>query len=236
MRVPSIAVLAAAAALAGITPGCGGSVFTGASGGGDSGTPEGGAGDAGPGPSDGGGGPDGGGVDGSPPWSPVCPASLPASGSSCAGQDVQCEYGDAWWSVSCDSVAQCQGGQWTTFQPSFEPCSAKPGPNAASCPADFASVPQGAACATNGLSCIYDQGECSCEVPLEGPVEIDGGTGYWGCVPEQGCPFPRPRLGSPCHGNMSCTYEECSYAQTCQGGVWQAEEEACAGTGNAPGQ
>ena len=164
-------------------------------------------------------------------------AAAPATGSSCSDEDVQCEYGNAWWSVSCDTVTQCQGGLWTTFQPSFDPCSAMPGPNEPSCPTDYAAVPQGSACSTNGLSCVYPLGECQCQVPLEGPVEIDGGTGYWGCVPEQGCPFPRPRLGSPCHGNTMCTYETCSYAQTCQDGVWQAQQEACAGTaGGGPGQ
>jgi hypothetical protein len=102
-------------------------------------------------------------------------------------------------------------------------------PNTAACPTDYASVPQGSACSTDGLSCIYEQGECSCQVPLGGPVQIDGGTGYWGCVPEQGCPFPRARLGSACSGDAMCTYEACSYAQNCQGGVWQAQQEACAG-------
>jgi hypothetical protein len=153
-------------------------------------------------------------------------------GATCAHENVQCEYGDAWWSVACDSVVQCQNGQWATYQPSFEPCSAKPGPNSASCPADYAAVPQGSMCATTGVSCVYDQGECACQVPLEGPIEIDGGTGYWGCVPEQGCPFPRPPLGSACSSEgTNCTYEACSYAQTCQGGLWEAQEEACAQAG-----
>jgi len=236
MRVPLIAFLAAATALAGVTSGCGGSVFTGAQAGGDSGTQDSGSSDGGGGP-DGNGGPDGGGGDASMPWSPVCPVGQPTVGAACSPENVQCEYGDSWWSVSCDLVTQCQGGQWATFQPSFEPCSAKPGPNDKSCPADFASVPQGTQCATTGLSCVYTQGECACQVPLGGPVEIDGGIGDWGCVPEQGCPFPRPRLGSACQGNTTCTYEACAYAQSCMGGVWQAQPEACAGTaGGGPGQ
>ena len=122
--------------------------------------------------------------------------------------------------------------------PSFEPCQPQPGPNGAACPSDYAAVPQGSPCATDGLSCIYTEGECGCQVPLGGPVEIDGGTGYWSCVPEQGCPFPRARLGTACTSTQSdCTYEQCSYAQACQDGVWQAEEEACAGAaGGDPGQ
>jgi hypothetical protein len=190
--------------------------------------------------SDSGGGSDGGGgTDSSPPLSAGCPTAVPSTGSSCTNEGLQCEYGDSWWSVSCDPVVQCNGGQWSTYKPSFEPCSPQPGPNAASCPSDYASVPQGSACTTTGLSCVYAQGECSCQVPLEGPVLIDGGSGYWGCVPEQGCPFPRPPLGSACTNpsgtESDCTYEACAYAQTCQNGAWVALEEACAGTGGGGG-
>jgi hypothetical protein len=243
MRVPSLALLAAATALAGLTVGCGGSVFTGAQGGADSGAGDGAVHDSGPGPSDGGGpdgsgGPDGFGDDSSTSWSPVCPETLPGSGTACSHENVQCEYGSAWWSVACDEVVQCQSGRWAVYQPSFDPCSPEPGPNAASCPADYASVPQGTACTSNGLSCIYAEGQCACQVPFEG-IPIEAGAGYWGCVPEQGCPFPRARLGAACTASsqLDCTYEQCSYAQTCQDGVWQAQEEACAGTaGGGPGQ
>jgi hypothetical protein len=67
-------------------------------------------------------------------------------------------------------------------------------------------------------------------VPIGGPVQIDGGTPDWGCVPEQGCPFPRPLLGVACNSpGQTCTYEACSYGETCQNGAWQADEEGCAG-------
>ena len=235
MRIGPFALFAAAVALAGLTLGCGGAVYTADPGGGDSGAGDAAAQDSGPGPADGGGGPDGSGGDSSTPWSPECPAGLPATGTACSKENLQCEYGSAWWSVSCDPVVQCQGGLWAAYKPSFDPCSARPGANPPSCPADFASVSQGSACATNGVSCIYAQGLCACQVPLGGPIPIDGGTGYWGCAPEQGCPFPRARIGTACtHDGMNCTYEECSYAQTCQGGVWQGLEEACAqGAGGA---
>lgn len=235
MRVLSMAALLTT--VTALTSACGGSVFTGASPGGDSGAGDGSARDSAPGPFDGGG-PDGFGDDSSAPWSPVCPATAPTAGTACSMENLQCEYGSAWWSVACDQVMQCESGRWTTFQPSFEPCSAEPGPNATDCPPTFADVPQGSVCATTGLSCVYAQGQCACQVPLEGPVEIDGGTGYWGCVPEPGCPYPRARLGTACTSAQSnCTYEECSYAQACDNGVWQAEEEACAGAvGGGPGQ
>jgi hypothetical protein len=223
MPVPRIALVALSSVLCvASAAACGGSVGSLATG------------DAGR--SDSGGGSDGGNeIDSSPPLTAGCPTSLPADGSSCTSEGLQCEYGDSWWSVSCDSVVQCAGGQWSKFMPTFGPCTPQPGPNAASCPADYAAVPQGSACSANGLSCIYGQGECSCQVPLGGPIFVDGGSGYWGCVPEQGCPFPRPPLGSACtsgpSGNSDCTYEACAYAQTCQNGAWTAIEEACAGTG-----
>jgi hypothetical protein len=240
MRVPSIVPLAAvASALAVLTLGCGGAVAGSLSGSGDSGAPEGSTHDSGPAPFDAGGDDassnDGGGHDASPPLSPDCPAALPTAGSACTHENVQCEYGDAWWSVSCDSVVQCQSGVWTPFKPSYEPCSAEPGPNSASCPADFAAVPQGE-CSMNGLTCVYPQGECSCAVLLGGPVQIDGGVADWGCVPEQGCPFPRPLLGTPCSGEgIDCTYEACSYGETCTNGLWEALEEGCAGAGQGSG-
>ncbi|HEY8039615.1 MAG TPA: hypothetical protein VIF15_07465 [Polyangiaceae bacterium] len=170
------------------------------------------------------------GNDSETPWSPVCPIGMPAAGASCSPEGAQCEYGGAWWSVSCDTVMQCQSGRWSVFRPSFAQCSPPPGPNPPACPADYASVPQGGQCTPSGLSCNYAQANCSCLVPLGGPVQIDGGSAYWGCVPEPGCPMPRPRLGTACGGSSTyCTYEACSYGESCQGGVWIAQQEACAG-------
>lgn len=222
--------------------GCGGAFAPGDGNGGDAG-PGGDAGghDAAP-PTDGGGGPDSGGGDTGVPWSPTCPASLPAIGSACDVENVECEYGDAWWNVACDPVVQCQNGQWTTYQATFEPCSPQPGPNPAACPPSYAAVDQGASCSDTTLSCVYAQAVCSCEQSLGGPVQFeDGGVdAYWGCDPQPGCPMPRPRVGSACPTEgASCEYEECAYVQVCQGGVWQGEAEGCAvagGTGSSPGQ
>jgi hypothetical protein len=230
-------------ALTALTVSCGGAVYTTGPASGDSGSADTGSIDASPGdggPHDSGGTegsvPDASGGDSSAPWSPVCPDTQPATGSSCSTENVQCEYGDSWWSVSCDPVVQCQSGHWGTFQPSFEPCSAKPGPNSAQCPSTYAAVSQGSSCTDTSLSCVYEQGECSCQMPLGGPVQIDGGSAYWGCEPGQGCPFPRPRIGAACSDEgTSCTYEACSYAQTCQGGAWQGQEEACATPGGGTG-
>lgn len=230
----------AAAVLASLAVGCGGSVFTsGDTGGGDGGGggsssgggDGGGSHDAGPGPSDGGGGghdaPSG--NDSGPGWSPVCPATIPTIGSTCTQETVQCEYGKAWWNVSCDQVVQCDNGRWAGYQATFEPCTPEPGPNSSACPADFAAVQQGSACTDTSLSCQYSQGTCACQVPLGGPILLDGGGGSWGCTPEPGCPVPRPRLGSACSlEGTTCTYEECAYGQTCINGTWQSQPEGCA--------
>jgi hypothetical protein len=224
-------------AVAGLTMGCGGAFDSSGDGGAtDSGLQDGSPPDAG--------GPDGidDALDSSPPdtsspWSPVCPASAPSPGSACTQQTVQCEYGDASWNVACDVVLQCTNDVWTTIQPSYVPCTPKPGPNPAACPPSFASVPQGAACG-GSLTCSYPQGVCTCQSPLGGPPppSFDGGpSGYWACVPEPGCPMPRPRLGSACSlEGTFCTYETCAYGQTCINGTWQSQSMACAQGAAAP--
>ena len=236
MSTWSLSILALVS-LAAISTGCGGSVFSPASGDKDSGTQDAAAYDAPPadaGGSDGGGSTDVG-VGDAAPWSPDCPATVPVAGSECGHESgLQCEYGDAWWSVSCDTVMECQSGAWAKFQPSYEQCTSEPGPNSTECPATFADVPQGA-CSQTGLRCEYPQGQCTCQVLLGGPVQIDGGSPDWQCVPGMGCPFPRPRLGVSCSSEgQSCTYEECSYGEICQGGIWQADEEGCAGAQGGP--
>jgi hypothetical protein len=191
--------------------------------------------DAEPGPSDAGGdvvahdAPVG---DGNQPWSPVCPDTIPAIGSACTQENLECEYGSAWWNISCDKVVQCQSGAWTSFMPSYDPCSPAPGPNPAGCPANLSDIPQGGSCEDTTLSCDYlPNAICSCSLPLGGPVQVDAG-GSWACLPEQGCPLPRPTVGTACDTeNQMCTYQQCSYAQTCEGGVWQAQLEACAAQG-----
>jgi hypothetical protein len=169
--------------------------------------------------------------DSSHPLLPGCPASAPTAGSACSVESLQCEYGNAWWSVACDVVEQCTNGEWQTTQLSFDPCSPEPGPNPASCPATSGDVPQGSSCSPANTNCYYPDAFCQCAVPLGGPIQIDGGSAYWTCLPGTGCPYPRPPLGSACVTNENvCNYEDCSYGQMCVNGAWQGEEEGCAGT------
>ena len=218
-----------AVVMAGWSVGCGGNAFTNAQG-----SDDGGANDS---SVEDGGGQDGdisetGVQDASPPLVHGCPTAAPTAGTTCSDESLQCEYGDAWWNVACDVVVQCDSGQWKSVQLAYEPCSPKPGPNPASCPATAASVPQGSACAPRDTTCYYPDMFCQCSVPLGGPVEIDGGSASWSCLPGDGCPFPRPLLGTACTANtVICNYEECSYGQMCVNGSWQGEEEGCATAG-----
>lgn len=149
-------------------------------------------------------------------WSLVCPDSAPTVGTACTQDQLQCEYGDAWWNVSCDTTVQCIGGQWIADQPSTSPCLPAPGPNPPSCPQNPTAIGH-TACPQLDVECVYGQGVfCTCD-----SNDPDGGNPYWGCLPEPGCPASRPRLGAPCAGGQVCTYESCVYTQQCADGVWQ---------------
>ncbi len=218
MRWLGVAVAVSSAA-------CGGTTFSEAQGDGgasDSGSSDGSTSDSAPS--------DAGSGDSSPPLVHGCPTAEPDVGSACIDETLQCEYGDSWWSVSCDPVVQCMNGQWQSFTPSYEPCRGAPGPNPASCPAKASDVPQGGVCSPTDTNCYYPTELCQCLLP-EGPIELDASVGNWTCLPGDGCPYPRPPLGSACSGSsagLSCTYEACSYGQSCVDGAWQGQPEACA--------
>jgi hypothetical protein len=144
------------------------------------------------------------------PWSPVCPLSNPGEGAACSQLGLQCEYGDAWWDVSCNQVLVCLNGVFTSQSFGGSTCEPQPGPNPPSCPPDTGSFTSNIACppAENGLICSYGQGSsCTCQTLRGVP---DSGT-LWECNPESGCPSTRPRIGEPCNGGLTCAYVE---------GVW----------------
>lgn len=158
--------------------------------------------------------------DSAAPWSPFCPDSAPSAGSTCSSEGVYCEYGEAWWDVSCDDVLRCIGGSWQTAAVSEQTCFPAPGPNAPSCPSSPLTIPAGAACAAPGTACYYGQGAvCTCSIPagLDAP---DAGPS-WACGPDPGCPSSRPRLGAACSAGPICEYDDASgFAEVCQGGAW----------------
>ena len=155
------------------------------------------------------------------PWSPECPATLPSQGAPCSPDMLQCEYGNAWWNVSCDMVVRCVGGSWANFQPG-ETCFPKPGPNSPSCPMNPGMVAIGTACPQVGVTCWYGEGtNCVCNAPF-----TDGGPPEWFCTPPTGCPGSRPRLGAGCTNSPLCLYNGC-FGEECQNGIWQNVTVGC---------
>jgi hypothetical protein len=173
----------------------------------------------------------GGGGDGGS-GSKVCPASAPSEGTSCPRNGLECEYGDN-TNYLCNTVAVCNGSSWTYYKndPTFCSTGLQPG-----CAASSSQVPQGSSCAPQGTRCNYPDVVCECAYPA-GPVQIDdaGNTvASWVCEqPVQGCPIPRPKLGSACTApeSLQCDYGSCSLAGgallTCQGGAWERASVAC---------
>jgi hypothetical protein len=160
-------------------------------------------------------------------WSPVCPRTQPSFGSSCNGLVVYCEYGNAWWDVSCDTVVVCGGGVWQQAVASHGTCFAEPGPNSSACPTNPLSVGLGSSCADVELSCYYGQGAmCECTVPIE-----DAGA-VWGCSPQPVCPGTRPRIGSYCDTE---SFAVCGYGGAsgvllqCKNGIWQPSTQTGGG-------
>ncbi len=207
-----------------IAVGCGGSTVTvdgdGGTGGDDGGSgSDGGSGNDGAGGGDGSGGSDGGsGVDSG--VSPACPSTAP-TGGSCPINGAVCEYGSD-PNEACNTIVICSNGQW-----SFPPrggCA----PPGGMCPATYASVPVGMKCMPEFQACEYAQGTCDCTRSGPGPTRFEPA---WLCTPTpQGCPSPRPRVGSACtQSGESCNYGACrgGIALGCKNGYWQVENVPC---------
>jgi hypothetical protein len=200
---------------------CGGSTFS--NGGADGGTP-------GPNANDGGSF-DSGANDGSPGGD--CPANVPAAKNACSPAGLSCEYGGTGDHLLCSTMAECQpsasgGNQWFVNAPAAS-CVASPSQNPLGCPPTFGTIPTGASCPREPASdCVYPEGTCGCV-----SCAPDGGgtiATEWVCDPwptPNGCPEPRPRIGSPCASEgQSCMYADlCSVgngqpAMGCQNGRW----------------
>jgi hypothetical protein len=151
------------------------------------------------------------------PWSDVCPDTQPGTGTPC-NRDVTCEYGDAWWDVSCDTVMHCSSGAWAIDDVSSESCFPAPGANSSACPSDPTTVRPESGCRTPAI-CYYGQGAfCACQPTSQ---QEDAGLG-WICGPDPTCPSTRPRLGAPCDATgLTCGYgDESGFEMVCQAGAW----------------
>jgi hypothetical protein len=164
--------------------------------------------------------------------SPVCPESVPALGSPCSpaldprGAQFACEYGDASWNVSCDTVVECSDTGWIPVSPGGQPCTPQPNSLSPECPTSATLYSQTPSiCAEAGVTCDYPQGgTCQC---LGDPYDAAVLPLKWDCVPGSECPAARPRLGSACSGELGCTYENCVYSEVCGGGVWLVQPYLC---------
>ncbi len=177
------------------------------------------SGDAGKAAPDGGHKPDSGGP------ATACPASPPAVGAPC-DLTYECEYGTD-PDVDCDTVYSCAADDagkaahtwFVSTKPLATGCSTT---NAAACPASYADL--GATCSSSGLTCTYPQARCSCSLACG----MEEGENLAWCCPDapegDGCPSPRPRLGTACTGaSDDCDYGMCSgnVGESCgDAGVW----------------
>jgi hypothetical protein len=123
---------------------------------------------------------------------------------------------------------------WNVTPPSAD-CLSSPDKNPGACPKDFAALPTGSACPKQSLSCVYDQGMCGC-IPCMGEAGV-GSQMEWACDPfpqPQGCPVPRPLIGSACtQEGQSCGYGElCGVVSgpslACRNGRWESQPIAAA--------
>jgi len=159
---------------------------------------------------------------GSSPTGP-CPVTPPAEGSACDVPSYSCEYGDSWW-MRCDLVMFCGNGAWHAEVDGGQcPSSAGGACPTGACPATWAEALAVDASACPASSCQYPEGDCLCD---PGCTATQG----WSCVAAApGCPYPRPRLGTPCHQDADAAVPPCDMGWTqciceqslyCAGGLW----------------
>lgn len=162
---------------------------------------------------------DGGGTGSS--WSPVCPDSAPTAGKPCGiSTSTACEYGDAWWDISCDTVVTCDNYAWVASVPGSGTCTPRPGPNPASCPPSANTL--SAACSDIDLTCYYGTVECTCGIAGLPYPPADAGPTFNCAIPGPGCPSVRPRLGATCSTEgLLCNVGAGLFGEQCVGGNWQ---------------
>lgn len=170
--------------------------------------------------------------------SPRCPPTAPPDGSSCSsGAGVTCEYGGKGAFLECSTVAVCGAdATWSTTTPDPS-CKGVQSENEPACPSSYAALGAGAACPANVQdSCAYPEGLCNCATCSSPDGGLMGNPGKgWSCArwpSPQGCPTPRPRIGSAC----AVEGQDCNYVNYCSAvylglpdakcvdGVWQPQQ------------
>jgi hypothetical protein len=103
-------------------------------------------------------------------------------------------------------------------------------PPGTACPASYAVADGDAGgCAVEGNMREYPQGTCLCTSDPGGLPVADGPV--WSCTPlSEGCSYPRPHLGTPCHKpGPICDYGACSGGvdEECVNGYWAIAMVGC---------
>jgi hypothetical protein len=172
-----------------------------------------------------------------PAWSTVCPQTEPSAGTPCSTGGTVCEYpnGALQFDPACSSIVKCTdvgledapNTTWVSVQFGLfgvgSMCQPD-GPNPSSCPATFAELANGAD-AGSASFCLYSNGACSDGYSCNTPADLPGPANWYCTAASATCPFPRPRLGSPCTANQGCEYADDpafgEYSQSCVDGAWQ---------------
>jgi hypothetical protein len=161
------------------------------------------------------------------PAAATCPAAPPVAGTPCSVASG-CEYAPD-GNRACTTIARCEGitsvnptSTWQVTEPA-----ASCGVNPTSCPATFTARAVGTACdPTSAPTCDYAQGRCACGPCLGGSAA----QGLWACVDwstgGEGCPAPRPLLGSACTAAQEGVH--CSYDFACTGVPNEGPDMECA--------
>lgn len=153
-----------------------------------------------------------------PDIGPRCPTEAPIAGTRCT-EAATCSYGPD-VRGACLRSFTCQAGRWSEFE-SAE-C-------AGDCPATFAEIVPGRACADVDVACSYEEGTCGCVADADAGVDPDAGTtpAAWRCVPPPTtpfCPRARPLLNETCVRPVRCDYGSCALGRAlqyrCSGEVW----------------
>lgn len=146
-----------------------------------------------------------------------CPTTAPTFGEACTprGSAAICEYGDDPW-YDCDTIAFCDPTLvWHVFPTNLTGLGC-PTTLPSECPptfAELASGQTGCAPSSEGVTCRYPDGTCTC---------ASGGVSCTAPA-KAGCPAARPRAGTPCSdpcttwGSGVCDGQ----SMQCVCGTWQ---------------
>ncbi|WP_437629480.1 hypothetical protein [Sorangium sp. So ce854] len=160
-----------------------------------------------------------------------CPETRPATGSSCEGEDLLCNYGEDGCGSPIES--RCADGTWQDLTAT---CNPPPPPPA--CPEVMPAA--GDPCSEPGELCSYD-GPPDCLDPTILRCDDDGAWSVTVAVscnppppPPPGCPEEVPEIGSACSKpGESCAYHgvlDCPepLMLTCgDGGTWSEAKDSC---------